>query len=107
MRWSVAEGSAMKAPGIKDREVFRRLFYDRALKFAESRQDILSAEPTVVKATDRVLRELEKFLRSDPDTASFVSKSGAWSALEKFYRQTATTSALLNKTRADMGGEGF
>ncbi len=103
-KWGAAEGQAMQAIGGKlSVENFRKLFYDRALKYVEMRQDMLAAHRNVADAQDAVLRALKLYLEADPETGRYLARPGAWSALEKYYRATATASSEMDTVRSQMG----
>lgn len=105
-RWALAESQAMKALGVKRRDVFRREYFNTALSFIEKRQDLLAADPTT--AVTNVLRELRLYFQND----TAMQQTGAWAAFTKLINLTADNATWLDKNRSEMGikikdGDGY
>lgn len=111
-RWGAAEGDAMKALGFhrgwlgfsaSKRDAFRRMFYDRGLKFIENRQDIQAKHRDDAAAQTEVLKELKTYLERDPETASMMRNPKTWISLERLFRVTGEASSHLDALRKEMG----
>jgi hypothetical protein len=112
--WERAEGGAMAATGIKNTDKFRSYFYTPALSFIEKRQDILASHSDLKAAENAAIQEVHRYFMKDPETARMISKPGAWAALVRYYRATASCASWMDETRKEMGlkikdtgGEGY
>jgi hypothetical protein len=103
--WAAAESKAMTALGMKDagKDKFQRLFFQSALSFAEKNPDIRAAFKGDKEAFDALLPRLRKYLENDPDTREQLTRDGAWSALEAYYRATYPAMEMVNAFRKKMG----
>ncbi len=105
-RWETAEGKAMKALGWRGGlDAFRLMFYDRANKHVEDRQDISARQANPDAASQDLLTSLRAYLERDPDTTAYLARPGAWTALEKYYRASWQAAALEDSFRKGMGGK--
>lgn len=88
---------AMRATGIGHSEDFKRRFYNRALGYLESRQDVLATSPDPENAA---IREVKAFLSDDP---IIKKNAGAWPAIERLLRQSARCTEAIQEVRRSMG----
>lgn len=98
-KWGRAFGDAFRATGIKDRELFFELFYDKPIHFIRSRSE-LAEQPD---GWTQALEETRQMLLNDPSTASFMAQPNVWSSVRTLLDRSRENSGFFDSVRREMG----